>query len=174
MNLEFVIFPTSSHCDPGSRSESQQLPVGVERGVQGQVQRTDLTLDESFRRECVCVLCLCFWVFLNISVCASASMCVYLGVCVCMHACAHIHECVWVLFVCVSLFLCVYIWLCVWVCASVSVWVYLGIWFCPKGPMGKCLWPRLCSLCSNAVRPLRLVYLTFQGTELRKATSAES
>lgn len=142
MNLEFVIFPTSSYCDPGSRSESQQLPVGVERGVQGQVQRTDLTLDESFRRECVCVLCLCFWVFLNISVCASASMCVYLGVCVCMHACAHTFMDVSEFCLCVSLCFsactsdyvsgCVHLSLCG--CIWVSGFVQKDLWGSASGP----------------------------------------
>ena len=101
----------------------------------------------------------------------------------------------------VSRYLCVYI--CLWdiwmyVCASLgvsefslcfSVCVYLTgclgghlslcgwVWVsgcCQKGLRVKCLCPRLCSICPNAVRPPRLVYLPFQGTEVRTATSAET
>lgn len=54
------------------------------------------------------------------------------------------------------------------------MWVGLGVWVLSKGLRVKCLCPRLCSICPNAVRPPRLVYLPFQGTEVRTATSAES
>lgn len=68
------------------------------------------------------------------------------------------------------------------VCLGVSGCVYLSLCgyirmsgSCPKGLMGKGpLGPHFAAPGSNVVTPLRLLYLTFQGTGLRTATSAES
>lgn len=81
--------------------------------------------------------------------------------CVCISDVSEFLVCVCLCFcMCASDYVCVGVW--VSECVHLSLGVYLGVWVLSKRTHGESAsGPRLCSLCSNAVRPLRLVYLTF-------------